>query len=274
MTECLLPCPGPSLSTVLWASSLQTPTVAAVYQTPPTTSSLSGLRPVSVPRLSVPFQPGSGFLNQKGICTFKILPATSTGDHVVTCSRAPSKLPVKLVTSPGSFTVLQPNQQTPVNLIPLTPSAGRGAELRTDIEEVSAAPVLQEPHNTPTEMTTAASAPPGSEVRPGCRPSSDRTSPGQEMARNLVDLDIICVDDEAEVFTSRTEGRAERVLDVVDLMDSSSGETENSSDFGDESDTEGPKGSTLNDKVRKNKAFLLKKFVRKLISFKHGSYHS
>lgn len=64
---------------------------------------------------------------------------------------------------------------------------------------------------------------------PAARPPGNRSDPEPVVARNLLDLDIICVDD-------RTAGGASRAPEVVELDDSSSSETDNSSDFEDETD--------------------------------------
>lgn len=65
-------------------------------------------------------------------------------------------------------------------------------------------------------------------------PSSDKSCPEPELACNLVDLDIICVDDET--------------TEVMNVGRSSSSETENSSDF--ESDGDREKETTKINPVR------------------------
>ncbi|XP_056248740.1 MAX dimerization protein MGA a isoform X5 [Seriola aureovittata] len=217
-------------------------------------SPLSGLKSFSVPPLPAPLCPGSGFLSQKGTCTFKIIPSGSNKEPIiVTCPKLPSQPPSKVAKAAGSFTVLQPRfhpPATPVNLISLKPSAGQGAELGVKTVAVSAAPVgpggmlvpqkpaspqTAPPSQSPTETHRTPPPPPpspGSEVRP-VPPSHPPAEP--EPACDLVDLDIICVDDYDDAGLVTTETRS---TEVVDLVGSSSGETENSSDFEDELSSE------------------------------------
>uniref|UniRef100_A0A3P8VXC4 MAX dimerization protein MGA n=1 Tax=Cynoglossus semilaevis TaxID=244447 RepID=A0A3P8VXC4_CYNSE len=86
---------------------LQTPAVTVQNQKSTTTSatlpsaapasSLSGFQSFSVSPLPSPLSPGSGFLSQKGTCTFKILPAsTKTESIVIKCSPLPLLPPEKL----------------------------------------------------------------------------------------------------------------------------------------------------------------------------------
>lgn len=53
-----------------------------------------------------------------------------------------------------------------------------------------------------------------------------------------MDLDIICVDDGMELATVATADQAKQPPEVVELDGSSSSETDNSSDFEDETDSE------------------------------------
>ncbi|XP_022621822.1 MAX gene-associated protein [Seriola dumerili] len=217
-------------------------------------SPLSGLKSFSVPPLPAPLCPGSGFLSQKGTCTFKIIPSGSNKEPIiVTCPKLPSQPPSKVVKAAGSFTLLQPGLHppaTPVDLISLKPSAGQGAELGVKTVAVSAAPVgpggmlvpqkpaspqTAPPSQSPTETHRTPPPPPpspGSEVKP-VPPSHPPAEP--EPACDLVDLDIICVDDYDDAGLVTTETRS---TEVVDLVGTSSGETENSSDFEDELSSE------------------------------------
>ncbi|GLD72778.1 MAX gene-associated protein-like protein [Lates japonicus] len=194
---------------------------------------------------------GRGLRRQRGTCTFKILPSDSRKEPIIiTCPKLPPQAPTKVVPALSSFALLQPRPRssvTPVNLISLKPSGGRGAELGVKTVAVSAVPVgpgralVLKPappqtssSQTPVEKTHRATPPPppplGSEVTsvPPPRPPAE-----PEPARDLVDLDIICVDDDTELVTTEMQP-----TEVVDLVESSSGETENSSDFGDESGSE------------------------------------
>lgn len=236
----------------------QTPPRTTVTTSTPSSSSfsVSGLQSFSVP----PFPTTCGFLSQKEMCTFKILPANSSKEPiVVTCAKVPPRPPTKVVTAAGTFTVLQTHPPaTPMNLISLKPSTGRGAELGVKTVTVSAVPVgpsevlvhhrpASPQTNTTTIQTPAGTihrppppppAPPGSEVTPvppPC-PPTDSFSPEPELACDLVDLDIVCVDEKTGLATTEMVGRAKQSPDAVEGMPSS--ETENSSDFGDESDSE------------------------------------
>ncbi|XP_034722400.1 mucin-7-like, partial [Etheostoma cragini] len=170
--------------------------------TPPSLSSCS-LAP-----LAPPLPPTAGFLSPKGTCTFKILPSDSSREPItVTCPRVPPKTraplgPPTVIAAPPPPTpvIVAPAAGAPLNLISLKPSAGRGAELG---------------------VKAVAVAPPPSAEPAGAEPV------GAEPAYNLVDLDIVCVDDEMELAAAETAG--------VELHGSSS-ETDNSSDFGDELD--------------------------------------
>lgn len=256
LTPSVLPPPSQRPPPVLPAAPVQNPAVTVVKQTLPlttvtttSTSSVSSLQSFSVPCASSPVRTASGFLPQKGMCTFKILPTRSNKEPIViTCPKVPSQAPTKVVPVPGSFT-LQPHSNppvTPVNLISLKPSSGGGAGVGVKTVTVSAAPVglggvsaHQKPAasqtcttQTSTETALRSVIP---EVAPPPAPASDRSSPEPEVACGLVDLDIICVDDET--------------MEVVNVGSSSS-ETENSSDF--ESDADGDKETIKMNPVRES----------------------
>ncbi|KAM6917356.1 MAX dimerization protein MGA a [Lycodopsis pacificus] len=216
--------PNPSVQRVLPAASLQTP---VGNQTPPSTTVTSILPSSS----TTPLHPG--LLAQTRTGTFKILPSGSSRDPIiVTCPKVPSK-----AMSPGSFTLLQsqpppvsppssltllqsPPPAPPMSLISLKPSTGGGAELGVKTVKVSPAPA----------------GPVGVLVQNpiGTRPSP---VPSPEPASDLVDLDIVCVDDEVELVTMERGGGAKYMLDG-EGPDGRSSETDNSSDFGDELDGE------------------------------------
>ncbi|XP_062252885.1 MAX dimerization protein MGA a isoform X2 [Platichthys flesus] len=193
-------------------------------------SPLSGLRSFSGPPCPTPLGPGTGFLSQKTKCTFKILPTNSKKEKIfISCP----ELPTRVVTTPS--TSLQSSSHPPAPLLSplsLKLSKGQGVELNSKTVKVSADSVIagglsafQKP--TTSQTSTISLTPPpasGSEVTP-LPPSHPIAEP--ELASDLVDLDIICVDNEMGLITTETS-------EVVDLAGSSSGETENSSDFGDE----------------------------------------
>lgn len=150
-----------------------------------------------------------------------------------------------------------------MNLISLKPSPGQGAELGVKTVAVSAALVGSggltvhqkpaSPQTTTTIQTPPPPAPTQSQVTPEPSPlhsaaDRNRSEPEleQELACDLLDLDIICVDDEVGSGTTVTLAEAKRAVDVVVLDGSSSSEeTDNSSDFGDETDGEGRKEGKL-----------------------------
>ncbi|XP_028993854.1 MAX dimerization protein MGA a isoform X2 [Betta splendens] len=212
------------------AAFLPTPSVTVVKQTQPLPSinstissaaSLSGPRSSSGP-LSSSLPPlSSGPLPQIGMCTFKILPAGSNKEPIIfTCPKAPMQHLTKVVP------VLDSAPVTPVRLVSLQPSPGGGAGIGAKPVSVSPAPVgsggLLASLELATSETPTEKAPLEAATSP---PPSDRNSPEPEVACGLVDLDIICVDDET--------------MEVVNVGGLSSSETENSSDF--ESDVEGDK---------------------------------
>uniref|UniRef100_A0A671TVR1 MAX dimerization protein MGA a n=1 Tax=Sparus aurata TaxID=8175 RepID=A0A671TVR1_SPAAU len=230
--------------------------------------------PVATVRASSPLLPPSAFLGQKGTCTFKILPPSSSREPIlVTCAKVPPQPPIKVVSSPapGTFTLFSPHPSaTPVNLISLKPSPGQGAELGVKTVAVSAALVGSggltvhqkpaSPQTTTTIQTPPPPAPTQSQVTPEPSPlhsaaDRNRSEPEleQELACDLLDLDIICVDDEVGSGTTVTLAEAKRAVDVVVLDGSSSSEeTDNSSDFGDETDGEGRKEGKLKHRYSHN----------------------
>ncbi|KAM8737752.1 MAX dimerization protein MGA a isoform 5-T5 [Acanthopagrus schlegelii] len=259
------------------------PVLPAVTRQTPSFTVVNRTAPVATVTASSPLLPSSGFLGQKGMCTFKILPPSSSREPIlVTCAKVPPQPPIKLVSSPapGTFTLFSPHPSaTPVNLISLKPSPGQGAEPGVKTVAVSAAPVgsggltvHQKPTSSQTTTTVqtltastirpppAPPAPTESKVTPEPSPPPspvDRNRSEleleQELACDLVDLDIICVDDEAGPGNTVTLAEAKRAVDVVVLDGSSSSEeTDNSSDFGDETDGEGQKEERLKQRYSHN----------------------
>ncbi|XP_008275306.1 MAX dimerization protein MGA a isoform X2 [Stegastes partitus] len=251
---------GPSSPSILLPASPQTPAVITIsQQTPPVTtvtSSSSSSSSFSVNTLA-PLPPGSDFLSQKGPCTFKLLP--SRRDPLIIPGKGSSQQPATVVTPSGSFTILQPPPSTssaaPVTLISLKPSSGRGAEPGVKTVKVSAMPLAPglvvvrqktvppqnfdsktadkrpvPPPPPPTDATPALPPPGASEVTLPPNPPADGLRPEPELACDLVDLDIICVDDDMGLDTATMQP-----ADVVELVSSS--ETDNSSDCR-ESDSE------------------------------------
>lgn len=237
----VLPPPNLTSSLALPAAPLQTP-ASPVKQTlclpTGTTASSTSTNSVSVPPPPPSLQYTSGFLPQKGMCTFKILPASSNKEPIViTCPKVPLKAPTKVEQVPRTFVHIQPKSPVaPVNLISLKPSAGRGgAGLGVKTVTVSAAPVGPGGVSVPQKSasfqtcTTQTSADTAlryttPEVTHPPPPPSDRSIPEPELAYNPVDLDIICVED--------------RLKDVMNVGGLSSSETENSSDFDSDGDRE------------------------------------
>ncbi|XP_035467051.2 MAX dimerization protein MGA a isoform X2 [Scophthalmus maximus] len=106
----------------------------------------------------------------------------------------------------------------PVNLISLKPSACQGVELGIKTLTLSADPVTPGGVSAPKKPSSTSWTPPP----PPPVPASDPA-----------DLDVVCVDVEKELANKETQS-----TEVVDLAGSSSSDTENSSDFGDESFSE------------------------------------
>lgn len=173
----------------------------------------------------------SGFLSQKGTCTFKILPADSSLDPIiVTCAKAPPKTPPKVLTVPGSFTLLQTHPSTPpvtpVKLLSLKAPVPHGAE--KGVESAAASVVATGAGGlvfkcTPSQISPTIQIPSeGDPTSPLSLGSKVMPAPGPEpeAARDPEELDIICVDEKPHVTTETQSGEV-----------TSSSETENSSDF-------------------------------------------
>ncbi|XP_069008865.1 MAX dimerization protein MGA a isoform X1 [Embiotoca jacksoni] len=236
-----------SSSYSLTSSSLSLPLSTMSFSSSSSISTTSSSTSTSTSTMP-PIPSESAFAAKKGTCTFKILPSASGRDPiVVTCSKAPDQQPTEVATPPGFFTLLQPQPHNssvaPMNLISLKPSASRGAEPGIQTVTASAVPlgpegllVQQKPASpqtstitqTTAEATRTTTPPPlaGSEVTPALPPHTPTDSIGAEteVARDLVDLDIVCVDDDMGLDT--TETLATEVVEVT-----SSSETDNSSDF-------------------------------------------
>ncbi|XP_056152271.1 MAX gene-associated protein-like [Lampris incognitus] len=244
-------------------------------QSVPTTPSISRLKVVS----ARPLTAGTGFLGQKSTCTLKIIPNSNGKPLMITCPKVPVQN--QIVPMPGSFTLLQPPHPPNTNLIALKPSGVQGAKpgVKTvtvssvgptsmgaaDISKLVCNKLTQAvaPNQTESSSGTPPKPPvdlpgqPGQQGRLVSRrdlpsslhPSIDLTAPvSPEMASNQSQLDIICVDDEAEPPDDGAGGaqsttgwptlnrNQRKEAEVVDLVEDSSGETENSSDFQNDSD--------------------------------------
>lgn len=196
----------------------------------------------------------SGFLSQKGTCTFKILPADSSLDPIiVTCAKAPPKTPTKVLTVPGSFTLLQTHPSnppmTPVKLLSLKAPVPHGAEKGVEGATASVvatgagglifkctppqiSPIIQIPsEGNPTSPLSL-----GLKVMPAPPPG-----PQPEAAQDPVELDIICVDEKPHV-----------TMETQSLEVTSSSETENSSDFR-ESESDDERAPLANNTVGRRK---------------------
>lgn len=206
---------------------------------------------------STPVKAGSGFLSQKGTCTFKILSASSSRDPIiVTCAKVPPKTPTKVVVpAQSSFTLLQTSPSNsplaPVKRLSLKTSTAQSTkhDLKTMMPSLHhgllvepAPPQTSLAISTPTEPNhiPQSTPPAGSEVT--TLPPILPISPKPELARELVDLDIISVDDEKPLETTQMHSKE---------MTSSS-DTENSSDFR-ESESEDEKPPLTENMVRRRK---------------------
>lgn len=173
-------------------------------------------RPPSVrqmPPAAIVSTVGSGCMKHNGPGFMKVLPPPPSKDLAVVSSPNAPPPPPAWGAGPSSFMLLHPPQPVTVKLTSLKASA---------CQEKNAEAVSEEPRTT--VGTT------GSEVTPV----------GAEPARDVMDLDIVCVEDET---SAGNEGGSGRVIDVVDLLDSSSGETDDSSDF--DSADEGPQDASV-----------------------------
>lgn len=194
------------------------------------------------------------------------LPAPRSSAPALLCHKIlpPSSKEPIFISSPQSLvkvggSICLPPRVAPVKLISLAPSGGRGAELGVKTLVVSTVPKKPAvPQTPPTSQSPAHRAPPplqppGSEVTPVAPPPAP-TEP--ELARGLVDLDIICVDDDNKPVTTET-----RSSEAIDLLGSSSGETDNSSDSDSEDessdDEEETRGADTTEHVRVRHHFLL-----------------
>ncbi|XP_054651631.1 MAX dimerization protein MGA a isoform X2 [Dunckerocampus dactyliophorus] len=169
---------------------------ASSATTRPTASSstynMSGLKSFTVTK-------GSGSLSKNGMYTLKILPIRSTTDPVPLNSQNVPAPPTKLTTT-----------NPLVSAVHSVKPGIKAGTVTGDCEDE-------------TTVTT---------LRSEVTPSPTLIHPASEPARDLVDLDIICVDD--HVDAGKDLG-AKRIIQEVNLLDSSSSETENSSDFTDDS---------------------------------------
>ncbi|XP_068195672.1 MAX dimerization protein MGA a isoform X2 [Antennarius striatus] len=209
---------APSSSSSL-AVSHQIPVITVANQTHPvtsvtTTSSSSACGLPSAPVSSSPsaLVPASGVKTQKGMCAFKILPADSSKEPIiVTCAKLPAVPGLSVIKAP--VTVAPPLPPvTPMQLVALKPSGSQGVEL--GVKAVADSSAVVNSGDACQEVSTVQDPVPiipGSEVTP-IPPSDPSINP--ELARDIEDLDIICVDD-------------------TELVSQSS-ETENSSDFNEE----------------------------------------
>ncbi|XP_028251885.1 MAX gene-associated protein-like isoform X3 [Parambassis ranga] len=199
---------GPSSPSVLSVVSTQAPPVSVIKRqtTPPTKATPSSTL----------------ILPQKTTCTFKILPpAPGKEPVIVTCTKAPTQPPVKVLTPPRSVTLTQPSPTAPVKAASVKLPTSLGAEL--GVKPVKVSPMLLGPGGALVQQKPQTIPPPPphavSEVTPA--PNSNPTA---ELASDPVDLDIICVDDDT------------LQRDVVVLTSSS--DTDNSSDVESDDDEE------------------------------------
>lgn len=200
--------PGPSSPSVLSVVSTQAPPVSVIKQqtTPPTKATPSSTL----------------ILPQKTTCTFKILPTVPGKEPViVTCTKAPTQPPVKVLTPPRSVTHTQPSSTAPVKAASVKLPTSLGAE--PGVKPVKVSQALLCPRaalDRQKHQTTSPPPPPAvSEVTPA--PNGDPTA---ELASDPVDLDIICVDDDT--------------LQTGVVVLTSSSDTENSSDAQSDDDDE------------------------------------
>nr|XP_057947475.1 uncharacterized protein LOC131140773 isoform X1 [Doryrhamphus excisus] len=164
---------------------------------PSSVYNMSGLKSFTVTK-------GSGSLSNNGMYTLKILPVASKADQVQLNSQ---KVPAQ-----------------PTHLTPTSPLTSAAHSVKPGIK----AETVPDEREDETTLTT---------LRSDVTPSPTLIHPAPEPARDLVDLDIICVDDDDDdddVAAGKDPG-AKRLIEEVNMPDPSSDETENSSDFTDNS---------------------------------------
>ncbi|KAM9355023.1 MAX dimerization protein MGA a [Pholidichthys leucotaenia] len=180
---------APSSSMVLSTTPCQTAPITVVQQQPPPPLPASSLvrTPHTTPALS-----GSCLIAQKGTCTFKILPAASSKPTVIACEKAP--LLPKVVT-----TVLQAPPTAPGSVFSVKPLKTGGAK-EGEVSTPTSSTVCLGPGRVVVNQKPAPTNPSPTEIRPvtpaGSEviPTTPKYSPKPELARDLVDLDIICVE--------------------------------------------------------------------------------
>ncbi|XP_020510438.2 MAX dimerization protein MGA a isoform X2 [Labrus bergylta] len=199
--------------------------------------------PQSLPLLPAPTQPPSAVLAQRETCKFKVFPTDHTKDPmIVTCVKVPLPPPTKMAAS----SPLLPKAS--VNLLSLNPDKGEGASL--GVKTVTTAPcgvvVHQKPHTIIQTTSRSQSNPPGSEVSLSPpQPPAHRTGPEPEPCSNLRDLDMMCV--ETEVVAAGTVVGDKQQSETLETE-----ETENSSDFEEETDEERDSVKSQPDNIRHN----------------------
>ncbi|KAM3594697.1 uncharacterized protein V6R79_012448 [Siganus canaliculatus] len=219
--------------------------------------------------------------------------------------------PIKVVSAPPSLAVLQPQTaRAPITIVPLKsstvvgpqpgikiprtrvqqkPSSPQIASVKTtvvtppalpgsEVVPVHPAPSWSEVipvHPAPSwsEVTPVHPTSPGSEVIPVPvpRPPAGGIQDQPELATSLVDLDVICVDD-AEVGDW-----AKASPTVVELDSTSSSDTENSSDFGDDSgdrEQKQPRNNIVHNEQERQRRAKIKdqfRFLRRQLGLKESS---
>ncbi|XP_061698874.1 MAX dimerization protein MGA a isoform X3 [Syngnathoides biaculeatus] len=159
--------------------------------------SLSGFKSFTVNRVPLPVRLDSTSLSQNA-SSHKIVPATS------------AKNPAS-----GQVTAPVPVRTTAPELVI--------SEVRSVQPEIEPVTLLNDP-NDATARTSA-----GTRTESGVTPGPHTLSTSPEPAMDLTDLDVVCIVDDVDIREPK------RTIEEINLVDSSSDETDHSSDFTDES---------------------------------------
>ncbi|CAG5866968.1 unnamed protein product [Menidia menidia] len=227
----------PPSSLVPSVSGFQKPAIsAACGMQPPliTSACSSSSSPLSAPPLPAPLD--KRIVVRKRTHNLRVPPAhTITGS---VCVSSLSATEVKMAPGIPPLTLTSPTACG--TLIPLKPPMNQGAELGVDSATASRGPERMAFHHKPAspqihptssltvETPSPKRLPPQASTLP-----SNMLSTDQGLARDAVDLDIICVEEENMHVATETQTN-----EMSDLMSSS--ETEDSSDFRESDDEENP----------------------------------
>nr|XP_054597873.1 MAX dimerization protein MGA a isoform X4 [Nothobranchius furzeri] len=221
---------GTSSSSALSTLCLKTPAVTTTRKSPTgTTGTLSSSSSSSVPYSSCPYSfysPSS----LSSIPSSNTSSSTSLPSTFVSVAKQGS-CTFKLQTSSSSKD--SPQVTVPLAQMGKVPDRRPPPQDLTKEVKLPGHAVVQHTPASPQTQPPAESPIPEELPAPTLSPSPERPNQNEDLAVNLVDLDIICVDDDTEGFVT-----IPRPVEVVNLVSSS--ETENSSDTETEEEEKSP----------------------------------